>query len=145
MRLFQSGSNVIMSGTGEFNTSALTIGGGTTSTSFIFPNIATFTSGIATSTSTQPYTGISTYPSNFGSGTVLAANSGSGDKVGIVYAGPTDVQLIVPGGYVSFTTLTTETTYTGRTLSSLGCTVGTYIWTWGTGPNVGNLILTVGP
>ena len=145
MRLFQSGSNVIMSGTGEFNTSALTIGGGTTSTSFIFPNIATFTSGIATLTSIQPYTGISTYPSNFGSGTGLAANSGSGDKVGIQYVGPTDVQLIVPGGYVSFTTLTTETTYTGRTLSSLGCTVGTYIWTWGTGPNVGNLILTVGP
>ena len=145
MRLFQSGSNVIMSGTGEFNTSSLTIGGGTTSTSFIFPNIATFTSGIATLTSIQPYTGISTYPSNFGSGTGLAANSGSGDKVGIQYVGPTDVQLIVPGGYVSFTTLTTETTYTGRTLSSLGCTVGTYIWTWGTGPNVGNLILTVGP
>lgn len=145
MRLFQSGSNVIMSGTGEFNTSALTIGGGATSTSFIFPNIATFTSGIATLTSTQPYTGISTYPSNFGSGTVLVANSGSGDKVGIVYAGPTDVQLIVPGGYVSRGILTTETTYIGRTLSSLGCTVGTYIWTWGTGPNVGNLILTVGP
>ena len=145
MRLFQSGSNVIMSGTGEFNISALTIGGGTTSTSFIVPNIATFTSGIATSTSTQPYTGISTYPSNFGSGTFLTANSGSGDKVGIVYAGPTDVQLIVPGGYVSRGILTTETTYIGRTLSSLGCTVGTYIWTWGTGPNVGNLILTVGP
>lgn len=145
MRLFQSGSNVIMSGTGEFNTSALTLGGGATSTSFIVPNIATFTSGIATSTSTQPYTGISTYPSNFGSGTFLTANSGSGDKVGIVYAGPTDVQLIVPGGYVSRGILTTETTYIGRTLSSLGCTVGTYIWTWGTGPNVGNLILTVGP
>jgi hypothetical protein len=145
MRLFQSGSNVIMSGTGEFNISALTIGGGGTSTSFIVPNIATFTSGIATLTSTQPYTGISTYPSNFGSGTVLVANSGSGDKVGIVYAGPTDVQLIVPGGYVSRGILTTETTYIGRTLSSLGCTVGTYIWTWGTGPNVGNLILTVGP
>ena len=145
MRLFQSGSNVIMSGTGEFNISALTIGGGGTSTSFIVPNIATFTSGIATLTSIQPYTGISTYPSNFGSGTVLAANSGSGDKVGIVYAGPTDVQLIVPGGYVSRGILTTETTYIGRTLSSLGCTVGTYIWTWGTGPNVGNLILTVGP
>ena len=145
MRLFQSGSNVIMSGTGEFNTSALTLGGGATSTSFIVPNIATFTSGIATSTSIQPYTGISTYPSNFGSGTFLTANSGSGDKVGIVYAGPTDVQLIVPGGYVSRGILTTETTYIGRTLSSLGCTVGTYIWTWGTGPNVGNLILTVGP
>ena len=145
MRLFQSGSNVIMSGTGEFNTSALTLGGGGTSTSFIVPNLATFTSGIATSTSIQPYTGISTYPSNFGSGAYLRANSGSGDKVGIVYGGPTNVQLIVPGGYVSRGILTTETTYIGRTLSSLGCTVGTYIWTWGTGPNVGNLILTVGP
>jgi hypothetical protein len=71
------------------------------------------------------------------------ANSGNGVAVGFLIAGPTKL-LLVPTGYVSNTTITTKSTFTGKTLSSLGATNGTYSYTWGSGANIGNLVLQVG-
>jgi hypothetical protein len=72
-----------------------------------------------------------TGPASFGSGPGGAADSASGDFVGMV--GSSD--LYVPQGYVSDTPLSDTATYDGQTFSSLGATPGTYKWTWGTGPD----------
>jgi hypothetical protein len=41
----------------------------------------------------------------------------------------------VPFGYVSDSSLSDAATYDNETFASLGVTPGTYIWTWGRGPN----------
>jgi hypothetical protein len=64
--------------------------------------------------------------------------------VGIQTLGPNNY-LILPTGYVSNSTLTTQSTFTSKTLSLLGATVGTYTYSWGTGSNIGTIILQVGP
>ena len=105
--------------------------------------MANFISGPSSSVSCSLYSGVTT-PSNFGSGGQVLANSGSGDRVGVLFLGPNDYRLVVPSGYTSNTSLTTQSTYTGKTLSSLGATTGTYNYTWGSGSNAGTLKLIVG-
>jgi len=146
MRLFESGSDVIMSGTGEFNLNDLTPSFGGTLNGSVRPNNANFFSGEGnvTQLSSDSYTGPSlTLPSNFGSGVLTLANSGNGVAVGFLIVGATKL-LLVPTGYVSNTTITTQSTFTAKTLSSLGATTGTYYYTWGSGANIGNLVLQVG-
>ena len=70
------------------------------------------------------------------------ASSGSGDLVGII--GPSPFTLIVPQGYLSGTALSDTAAYYNATFSSLGVTPGTYVWTWGTGPDQ-NFTLQIGP
>jgi len=48
----------------------------------------------------------------------------------------------VPQGSVSGN-LSDSSTYLGATFASLGVTPGTYVWTWGTGPNQ-NFTLQIG-
>lgn len=146
MVIFESGSDVIMSGNGEFNTTDLsfTFNGSFQGIVRASNSLLRAGSGLSVVPS-DVYGGVTTYPSNFGSGGQFNANTGSGDAVGILPFGPGDYRLLVPTGYVSNTTLTTQSTFTGQTLTSLGCTVGTYHYTWGSGSNTGNLILQVGP
>ena len=73
-----------------------------------------------------------TGPTNFGSGDLILADSGSG---GLTAIDGTDDQLSVPSGYVSGDPLSDSSTYPGQTFLSLGVTPGTYEWSWGTGPN----------
>src|SRR5262249_46422058 len=75
-------------------------------------------------------------PTSFGSGPGALASSGSGYMVGIFT--PTIYLpgiLSVPTGYVSGTALPGMAIYTDTTLATLGVTQGTYVWTWGIGPN----------
>jgi len=76
-------------------------------------------------------------PGSFGSGGETFASSGSGDVVGTftqIWWG-TDQFLWVPRSYRSGTFLSSRATWSGKTFATLGVTPGTYVWTWGTGPN----------
>jgi len=145
MRLFESGSDVILSGTGKFNLTNLTYRQSGNFNSFVTPNTASLSSG--TGISTKPvdlYTGSTlTFPTNFGVSGLTNANSGSGDLVSVIKQGLI-YYLVVPSGYTSNTTLTTQSTFTGKTLSTLGVTTGTYDYTWGSGANAGTLRLNIG-
>jgi hypothetical protein len=46
--------------------------------------------------------------------------------------------LALPDDYVFGTFLTDTMTFTGKTLEDLGLTPGTYVWTWGSGAEVGS-------
>ena len=88
--------------------------------------------GPTTFTPDDTYITLATGPANFGSGSGRAANSGSGDLVGIFGF---DGELAVPDGYISGTALSDSAIYENATIASLGVTPGTYVWTWGTGAN----------
>jgi len=145
MYLFESGSDVVMSGTGKFDTTDLSYSFNASFQGLVRASTSILRSGAGGSVvSSDVYSGVTTYPSNFGSGGQINANTGSGDPMGILLFGPGDYQLLVPTGYVSNTTLTSQSTFTGQTLSTLGCTVGSYTYSWGSGAHIGNLILHVG-
>jgi hypothetical protein len=147
MSLIEVGSDVILSGTGNFNTTNLTFTFPGTLNGSVRPNNANFFSGEGnvTQLSSDAYGGVSlTIPSNFGSGVLTQANTGNGVAVGIQTIGPS-TYLILPTGYVSNSNITTQSTFTSKTLSSLGATPGTYTYNWGSGSNTGTITLQVGP
>jgi hypothetical protein len=76
-----------------------------------------------------------TGPTGFGSGGGASANSGSGNMVGVVTSAYWGNVLYVPMGYVSGTALSDMAIYNNATLATLGVTPGTYVWTWGGGPD----------
>lgn len=88
------------------------------------------------------YVGVSTGPTSFGVGGQTLADSGTGDTVGIA-AIPLNGLLFVPTGYLSGSALSDTSTYADETLSTLGVTLGTYEWTWGTGADQ-NFTLVIG-
>jgi hypothetical protein len=88
--------------------------------------------------SQSQYTGF-TGPTNFGSGTLVFADTGSGDGVGIF-----GTSIIVPQGYASGSALSSSATFNNATLASLGVTPGIYVWVWGTGLEDQNFDLEIG-
>jgi hypothetical protein len=129
------GSNVVMSASGTINLSGLTlvnpsfgpVGGGGLGT-----NTATFVCG-NNNTYANTYSGFTSVPSNFGSGSGAANSSASGDLFGIIYLGAPPHFLLVPTGYTSGTNITSTQTFNNTTLSTLGLTNGTYTYTWSGG------------
>jgi hypothetical protein len=81
--------------------------------------------------SQSQYTGFAG-PTNFGSGDLIFADTGSGDGVGIVGSG-SNTFLLVPQGYASGSALSSSATWNNATLASLGVTPGIYVWIWGEG------------
>ena len=147
MRLFELGEDVILSGTGTFDTTNLTSSFTGTLLGSVRPNNSNFFcgEGNVTPLSSSGYGGPTlTIPSNFGLGALTQANTGNGVAVGIQTIAASNY-LILPTGYVSNSTLTTQSTFTSKTLSLLGATVGTYTYSWGSGANIGILTLIVGP
>ena len=129
------GSDVVMSASGTVDLSGLTlaqsdfgpIGGGG-----LGINTATFICG-SNSSYGSTYSGFTSVPSNFGSGSGGGNNSASGDIFGIIYQGTPPHFLVVPTGYTSGANISSTQTFTGTTLSTLGLTNGTYTYTWSGG------------
>jgi VPDSG-CTERM motif len=133
--LKEVGSNVVATGSGAIDLTALTfVNTSTASLAFIFPSLAQIITG-PTSGTADVYSGVISGPTSFGSGGFIFASSGSGDAVGKVEGFGAEDFLILPQAYVSGNALSDSSTYNNATFASLGVTPGTYEWTWGTGAN----------
>ena len=145
----QVGPDVVWSGSGSFNLAELTLIGTTTITSGFQANNAIWIAG-APSTSPgatgQQYGGASlTYPATFASGSqAFLSITGTGSMFGVLTGGASGRTIVVPDGYVSGTTISGSTTYSGSTISSLGLSGGTYTWAWGSGANASSLVMVIG-
>jgi hypothetical protein len=124
----QDGANVVATGSGDIDTTGLNAFATTYAYAAIGPDTA-YTFVGSHLLESQGYDGANiTGPSNFGPGSATFANSGSGDPVGIILPHT----IYVPYGYVSDTALLDSATWDGTSLTILGLTPGTYVWTWGT-------------
>lgn len=142
--LSQVGSNVVATGGGTLNLTDLTFQFQSTQTAFIESRYGDLAMGPTSEGTVNVYSGL-TGPDEFGTYGYFLASSGSGDNFGISpieYGFPS---LYVPTTYVSGTALSATDTYSGQSLASLGLTLGTYTWTWGTGMNTDSLTVQIGP
>ena len=136
----QVGPDVVWSGSGSFNLTALTSSGpGSVSSGF---NAGQAIWAIGVSGLTDTYSGVTTYPTTFGIGGV-GVTSSLGSIFGIL-SGPSGRSLYVPSGYVSNTTISGSATYASQTIAGMGLTSGTYTWSWGSGGNTSTLVMIIG-
>jgi len=145
----QVGLNVVVTGSGSIDFTDLTMlspavhsAGG-----IIQPSIGNIHIGSSAGADYDGYYGISG-PTSFGTGLGGDPNSGSpGGFAGIQNTGGPfpSPGVIVPLGYVSGTLLSNTMTFDNQTLASIGLTPGTYVWTWGSGPDADSFTLQIGP
>jgi len=136
--LEQMGSNVVGTGSGAFNLTGLmlTAQSITNGTSGIGANQGLIQIGPTSGLLEDGYSGI-IGPTSFGSGGLFGAIA-SGNP--FFFNGG---RIFVQHGYVSGTALSNSMTFNNQTFASLGLTLGTYQWTWGTGRNQ-NFTLQIG-
>ena len=128
----QVGSNVVANGSGAINLTGLTFdGSGSGGAADVFASSGGISIGATVDTTL--YNGF-TGPTSFGSGGVHLANTSSGDFVSI-FGGFFFQDIFLPTTYVSNAALSDSMTFNNATFASLGVTPGTYVWTWGPGPN----------
>ncbi len=136
----QSGNNVVGTGSGTINTTALTADGTLyTLGGAVIASVGALSLGPTSSTEADKFTGASG-PSSFGSGSVSFSSSGSGDVI-VIYGANGWVYL--PYGYTSGAALSGTDTWDSTTISGLGLTPGTYSYTWGTGGNADSLTVDI--
>ena len=142
LTITQSGNDVTLSAQGSLNITGLT----TTSSFTSSAGVIVPASGIARPGSSSqvalayyntPFNG----PSSFGTGSLRFPDSGTGNPFGPAMLGASGV-LGVPMGYTSGALLSGSSLYTNSTLSSLGITPGTYIYTFNTGANADTYTIT---
>jgi hypothetical protein len=136
----QVGSDVVWNGSGSFNLAALSSIAGSNMGSVYSPSFGLWI--IGPNASTDQYSGVTTYPSSFGSGTVAFVTSSSGSTFGVILVGSERV-LNVPSGYVSNTTISGSATYETQTIAGMGLSSGTYTWSWGVGANVSSITMII--
>jgi len=135
----QVGNDVVWSGSGSFNLTALTSAGPGSVGAGYAPNQAIW--AIGPSAPVDTYIGTIAYPSIFGTNAV-GVTSTSGSTFGILPGG-SGRSLYVPSGYVSNTNISGTATYANTTIASAGLTPGTYTWSWGSGANASSLVMTI--
>ena len=136
----QVGSNVVWSGSGKFNLTALTSTGTTSIGGGFQANQAVWAIGPIVTVDT--YSGTITYPFTFGAGGV-GVTSNTGSTFGILPGGSGRL-LYVPYGYTSNSVISGTSTYNSTTIAGMGLTPGTYTWSWGSGGNASTLVMTIG-
>jgi hypothetical protein len=153
LRVQQVGNDVVITGSGTANTNGLTPAGtdnnytNVLTDALIYAGPDAFDNG-----SVSLWSNISSGPLAFGSDSNLSENpnSGTGDLFGIVanYSdGISGAQrLVLPLGYISGTSLSGTSTFTGKTLAELGLTPGQInTWSWGADATADSLRLEVDP
>jgi hypothetical protein len=132
--IFQSGDNVLATDTGSVDLTDLSylFSGGTVP--FVFPTSGVIALGEGLGDEYVTVIG----PASFGTGGFAAASSSSGGLFEVGLGG-----LAVPLGYVSGTSLSGSATFDGQTFASLGLTPGTYVYTWGSGPDADHATINI--
>jgi hypothetical protein len=140
---FETGPNVMFTGSGSLNLGAWTNILQTDEFGRVFPNSGDIVVGPTPNIPVDRYqTGVNfSGPSSFGTGSDGFADSGSDDIFGIIFGAD---DLIVPRDYVSGDPLSGSSTYLSETFASLGMTPGTYTWSWGSGSTADSFTLKVG-
>lgn len=140
LNINQIGADVVATGVGTLNTSSL--GGGILGTTavngFINPSQPGFSLHADGAIPVQIWGGVVTNPGALGSGIFTFASTGTGDVVQV--SGTT---LVLASTYVSGGALSSTETWNGATLTSLGLTPGTYIFSFGTAPNTDTITVNV--
>jgi len=138
----QVGSDVVATASGFVNTAALTNGGSaSTSGGRFFGSIGGGSMIQVAGTNYDLWGGITGYTGKFGtSSTQYFATSSSGTTIGIATFGNS---IYLGQGYTSGSAISATSTYQNQTLTSLGMTVGTYNWTWGSGATAGSAQLVI--
>jgi hypothetical protein len=137
LTLNQVGPDVVFNGSGTANLAALAIsqsGGCQSVLNSIWIQVGALGSckllGNMSGPVSLPVTGSASY------------SSSGGDIIGVLdYFG--SFLLSVPSGYVSGSALAGTATFSGTTLSAVGATPGTYVWTWGSGATGDSLTLLI--
>jgi hypothetical protein len=127
--LSQSGPDVVATGSGTIDLTGLTSFGSGFANNEMYPDHGII--GIGVSATKDIYSGTSG-PFSFGSGGASFPSSWTGDSVSLEDFG---LDIDVPQGYVSNSSLSGSATFAGTTLAHLGLTSGTYTWTWNNGAN----------
>ena len=135
----QVGNDVVWSGSGSFNLTALTSDGPSGTSAGYESDQAIWAIGPGAPVDT--YIGTITYPLTFGTNAV-PVTSASGSTFGILQGG-SGRSLYVPSGYVSNTNISGTATYANTTIASAGLTPGTYTWSWGSGANASSLVMII--
>ena len=136
------GADVVVTGSGSANLSALTLVSRQSYDAIIFPSGPGLLVGAAGMQAADDYQSIFG-PGSFGTGGFAMATSGSGQRFGLNALSPTQLLLNVPRDYVSGTALSSTSTYVGKTFASLGLTPGTYRYTWGTEATADSMTILV--
>ncbi len=134
----ESGTDVVETGIGTVNISDLTYSVNTDEPAFILPSLPYTIGGDPAATYLDIYAPGAIGPS-VGTGGFTLANIGSGDKVGFINS-----QIMVPTAYVSGMQLSNTDTYFNETFASLGMTIGSYTYNYGTGSNADTFVINVG-
>jgi hypothetical protein len=137
--LTQVGPNVVATGSGAIDLTGLTSFGSPFASPELFPAHGII--GTGPSGTIDFYSGLSG-PFSFGPGDAAFPSSTSGDSVFLEDFG---LDVDVPQGYVSGTSLSSSATFDSATLASLGVTPGTHTWTWNSGANSFVLQVPVAP
>lgn len=150
VNFIETGPNVVATGSGSINTTALTAFGISATSAVIFDSPSTEITGPITAEA-MPYwvgftgpTGSHAFTTGFG---FAVANPGSGAHVGIEMS---PVPGLIPDGivlspnYVSGAPLTSSATWATATFASLGLIPGSYTWSWGSGADADHYTLNIG-
>jgi len=145
----QVGSNVVATGSGSLDLTDLTLlydTGGTPaqvapSNGYTYVG-ATYSTGIAyfyanSGNGNPAIVG----PTSFGTGSDVDATSSTDTELVGISGGYPAVE--VPNPYTSGAPLSDTSTYAGSSISSLGLTPGTYVWTWGQGADADSFTLNI--
>jgi hypothetical protein len=147
----QVGNNVVVTGNGSLNLTALEDGGQTGGGLVLGPRSAIVSVGPVNEFPAvyDRYYGL-VGPSNFGTGPGVEFTPNSGDPVALLGSGipapgqPPLPWIKVPVGYVSGRPLSGTATFAGSTITSLGLTPGAYDYTWGSGATADFIRVQIG-
>jgi len=139
-------AGVLFSGLGNVNLSGLTFDGYRSDLNYFNSAIPVFQVGPAGYGDSHKY--YCPPPGCIAEATVpgvlytIPATSGAGDGFGYFGGGYSGV--VVPEGYVSGSSLTGSSLFSGQTLASMGLVEGTYAFNWGSGPTGDSITFEVG-